>query len=79
MPGEGCSQDKRRAHCDKRLSDGYSFSMVERDVDEEDFCDNMLRGIILRDPIAAAESTLLSNQFKKAPLMFALKQQADAT
>eukprot|EP00971_Amphidinium_carterae_P021142 417461-Amphidinium_carterae.1 len=79
MPGEGCSQDKRRAHCKKRLSDGYSFSMAERDVDDEDFCDDMLTGIILRDPIAAAESTLLSNQFKKAPLMYALRQQAKAT
>lgn len=42
----------------------YTFSAIERVLTEEDLkCNNYLYGTILRDPLAAARSTLVNNRF----------------
>merc|ERR1711908_157573 len=49
--------------CAARAASEFSFSMLERDIDEDDFCDDALVAIMLRDPVASAKSTMQANHF----------------
>eukprot|EP00403_Amphidinium_massartii_P040534 CAMPEP_0178454160 /NCGR_PEP_ID=MMETSP0689_2-20121128/45203_1 /TAXON_ID=160604 /ORGANISM="Amphidinium massartii, Strain CS-259" /LENGTH=354 /DNA_ID=CAMNT_0020080061 /DNA_START=75 /DNA_END=1139 /DNA_ORIENTATION=- len=74
---EGCStrMEKYRIHCEERAarSDTNTFSMAERAVEDSDFCDKMLSGVMIRDPVAAALSTLRNEKFDKYHLLDVLK------
>lgn len=73
IPGEGCCTQDNRATCQKRSASKFSFTMAERDVDDNDMCGDLLFGTILRDPLAACRSTLVANQFNKKELMKVLR------
>eukprot|EP00435_Cladocopium_sp_Y103_P037771 s1107_g10.t1 len=79
MP-DGCSTPKAfRIPCRKRaVSTQYTFSAVERVLDEDDLkCSggpqNMLFGIMLRDPVAGLKSTLIGNEFEKGIILQTLR------
>mmetsp|Transcript_9244 Transcript_9244/g.16646 ORF Transcript_9244/g.16646 Transcript_9244/m.16646 type:complete len:355 (+) Transcript_9244:75-1139(+) len=64
---------EKRIHCHDRASSGNTFSMVERSVDDADFCSELLSGVLFRDPLSGALSTLRANFFNKAELMEVLR------
>jgi len=80
MP-DGCSTPKSfRIPCRKRAASlQYTFSAVERALDEDDLAcskastQTMLFGIMLRDPVAGLKSTLIGNEFEKGLMMQALR------
>jgi len=72
--GEVCSQQSGRHLCKNRAQSGYSLTMIERDLEDDDFCDEALMGVIMRDPVAACLSTIRANLFDKEAL---LKMLAD--
>lgn len=75
--GDGCSaSSSQRVHCNVRGTPDakYTFSMIERSVDEGDFCDGILTGIMLRDPLAAMTSTLQLNLFIKTEIFYTLRR-----
>mmetsp|Transcript_15991 Transcript_15991/g.37699 ORF Transcript_15991/g.37699 Transcript_15991/m.37699 type:complete len:366 (-) Transcript_15991:73-1170(-) len=87
-PGQNCllewdrcstQEQEKRVHCDERVSMALtnSFSMIERDVEDLDFCEDVLTGIMLRDPIHAAQSTLRNNKFDKESLMKVLHSKEE--
>mmetsp|Transcript_29140 Transcript_29140/g.67064 ORF Transcript_29140/g.67064 Transcript_29140/m.67064 type:complete len:343 (-) Transcript_29140:21-1049(-) len=69
----------KRIHCNERagMDNTNSFSMVERDVEDADFCDKLLTGVMLRDPILGAQSTLRNNKVDKHTLMRVLRSGKD--
>jgi len=70
--GDGCSSmGAARVHCNVRrnTSAPYTFSMAERGLDGADFCDGVLKGVMLRDPIAGLTSTLKNNNFNKGDIL----------
>eukprot|EP00403_Amphidinium_massartii_P009749 CAMPEP_0178423046 /NCGR_PEP_ID=MMETSP0689_2-20121128/27489_1 /TAXON_ID=160604 /ORGANISM="Amphidinium massartii, Strain CS-259" /LENGTH=354 /DNA_ID=CAMNT_0020044633 /DNA_START=44 /DNA_END=1105 /DNA_ORIENTATION=+ len=70
---DGCSTvPAQRIHCQQRAQSGKSFTMVEREVDDADFCSELLSGVMFRDPLAGAQSTLRANFFNKDQLMSVL-------
>mmetsp|Transcript_5315 Transcript_5315/g.11730 ORF Transcript_5315/g.11730 Transcript_5315/m.11730 type:complete len:243 (-) Transcript_5315:6-734(-) len=74
---DGCSawKERNRVHCNGRagLWHTNSFTMVERDVEDADFCPKLLTGIMFRDPVAGALSTLRNEMFHKEKLMQVLQ------
>mmetsp|Transcript_29428 Transcript_29428/g.62651 ORF Transcript_29428/g.62651 Transcript_29428/m.62651 type:complete len:345 (+) Transcript_29428:38-1072(+) len=77
MPGDGCSTQTGRSSCKERARSPYTFTMLERDVDNADFCSEVIMGTTLRDPVDGIVSTLLANQFDKAEVIRML-QRGDA-
>jgi len=76
MPNDGCSAERpSRWGCFERIEAGFTFTMAERDVDDDDLCPAALKGVMLRDPVLAAESTLRANYFDKVKLMQVLNEQ----
>lgn len=74
MPGDDCSTTgQSRSLCEDRARSPYTFTAVERDVEEKDFCDQLLVGTMLRNPLAGVQSTLLANTFDKAALLDVLR------
>lgn len=80
MMPDGCSTPKAfRIPCRKRaVSTQYTFSAVERVLDEDDLkcsggSQNMLFGIMLRDPVAGLKSTLIGNEFEKGIILQTLR------
>jgi len=67
--------EDKRIHCSERaaMDKTNSFSMVERDVEDADLCEKLLTGIMLRDPISGAQSTLRNNKVDKHTLMQVLR------
>merc|ERR1719277_860475 len=47
--------------------------MMERDVEDADFCAGAIMGTTLRAPLAACRSTLLANDFNKSALLDVLR------
>ncbi|CAK9057855.1 unnamed protein product [Durusdinium trenchii] len=80
MP-DGCSTPAQfRIGCLKRLqSMQYTFTAVERSLDEEDLTclgeRRMLFGLMLRDPVAGIKSTLIGNQLEKGLMLQALRSR----
>lgn len=72
-----CSTPKHlRVPCVHRraLSNKYTFTMVEREVTGEDLdCEGVMYGIMLRNPLHGAISTLVNNGFDKSEIFQALQ------
>jgi len=73
MPGDGCSTWYGRTTGETRAKESYSFTMVERDVEAADLCDELLLGVTLRDPLAGLTSTLIANRFIKEEVLHILE------
>uniref|UniRef100_A0A7S1EZT3 Sulfotransferase domain-containing protein n=1 Tax=Noctiluca scintillans TaxID=2966 RepID=A0A7S1EZT3_NOCSC len=78
VDGDGCSTQSGRTTCAARAKKSYSFTMVERDVEAADLCDDALLGVTLRDPLAGLTSTLVANQFKKEQVLNILRTGKNA-
>ena len=60
MPDACSTVQVLRIGCQKRMAIGYSFTALERSVEQEDLeCPELLKGIMLREPLAAMKSTLV--------------------
>lgn len=77
MPGDECStpQGSGRSLCQARAASGYTFTALERDVEEADFCNDVIIGTTLREPLGGVESTLLSNEFDKSAVLDILRTE----
>jgi hypothetical protein len=66
-PDDCSAQKGSRVSCAKRGARDaqYTFSAQERDLDEDDFCSSVLKGVMLRDPLAGLTSTLHLNGYEK--------------
>jgi len=73
---------QQRVSCSTRRSD-YSFSAIERELTDMDLaCDGTLYGLALRDPLAAARSTMAANRFSsmdRQSIRRAIESQASET
>eukprot|EP00927_Polykrikos_kofoidii_P003689 TRINITY_DN1148_c0_g1_i1.p1 TRINITY_DN1148_c0_g1~~TRINITY_DN1148_c0_g1_i1.p1 ORF type:complete len:401 (-),score=28.00 TRINITY_DN1148_c0_g1_i1:38-1240(-) len=58
-----------REHCEDRARSSYSFSSIERDLDDADMCEELLHGTMLRDPVSGVRSTLVANAFNKEEVL----------
>mmetsp|Transcript_3419 Transcript_3419/g.7873 ORF Transcript_3419/g.7873 Transcript_3419/m.7873 type:complete len:302 (-) Transcript_3419:70-975(-) len=67
-----------RVHCRERVNASYTFSMIERDIDESDLeCEDMLVGIMIRDPVAAMRSTIVHDSFDVQAILGTLRTGVD--
>lgn len=73
---EKCSaRPENRMSCSQRQQLAWTFTQMERDVSSEDIdaCDGLLHGVVLRDPVKQAMSTLSKNKFDRDSLMNVLR------
>lgn len=57
---------------------GISWSAIERELDSGDFCDDMLVGVMLREPLGALQSVLSHDRFDKGSILNTLKACSEA-
>lgn len=78
MPDFCSTPPGQRVLCAERtVSDstesGISWSAMERELDEGDFCDGALMGTMLREPLSALQSVLSHDRFDKVAILETLR------
>lgn len=78
---EACSQQTDLVSCEKKAKSGrYTFSMLERNLQPTDLCNEAIRGTMLRDPISGIRSTIAANGFELEKVMqIIMTQNVNAT
>jgi len=81
LPLDGCSSQSLNTNCRHRAHWALrpTFTSVERDAKPDDFCEQVLMGVMFRDPLDAMKSTAVNNLYDTGTILSVLRKELPAS